>query len=365
MFSRTCVRMCAKKMSQMTTVDIVGSDTLAGKRMSAGSVLGMMDLAAARTVITHCEDYLEKNNGTVVTVAVDGCDFSSPIRNGDMLKMESCPVLVGNSSVTVNLECSRRELRTRRWELTQKASFIMVVVDKDTLRPLSGIPQVEYDTSEKISQKEAVLSRRAVVKEWERLNVELEQKPVSELMKMAAPDGEIEKDPGIPRIAMHDTRIELRRMFLPRSLNMNNTVFGGDVLEWMETGASHCAMNFVGHRDVHTIAMNRVVFKHPIFTHDSVQMTCDVVYVSTYTIHIEVKVIIDRPGLATPITSHVGHFVCMQHNPDTGTKQLVMTGLNFPNNDADLRRHVAAKLRYDFWKLHYRTKLVANQNSGI
>ena len=181
---------------------------------------------------------------------------------------------------------------------------------------------------------------------------------------MAAPSNE-NNSPGIPKLSMSDTRIELRRMFLPRSLNMNNTVFGGDVLEWMETGASHCAMSFVGHRDVHTIAMNRVVFKHPIFTNDSVQMICDVVYVSTYTIHIEVKVSIDRIGVDHPIVSHVGHFVCMQHSPDTGTNHIVMTGLEIPDNDNDLRKHVAAKLRYDFWKKHYKTKLVANTQGTV
>ena len=139
MFSRTRLLNCAKKLRTQTTIDVVGSDSLAGKRMSAGSVLGMMDLTAVRSAVVHCKEFLENNNGTVATVAVDGCDFSSPLRNGDMLKMESRAVLVGNSSITVNLECSRRELRTRRWELTQKASFVIVVVDKETLRPLSGI----------------------------------------------------------------------------------------------------------------------------------------------------------------------------------------------------------------------------------
>ena len=42
------------------------------------------------------------------------------------------------------------------------------------------------------------------------------------------------------RVHMKDTMTKANRMFFPGHLNINNTIFGGELLRWMEMHAVHC-----------------------------------------------------------------------------------------------------------------------------
>eukprot|EP01064_Diplonema_japonicum_P000991 TRINITY_DN10653_c0_g1_i1.p1 TRINITY_DN10653_c0_g1~~TRINITY_DN10653_c0_g1_i1.p1 ORF type:complete len:355 (+),score=94.26 TRINITY_DN10653_c0_g1_i1:43-1107(+) len=348
MLNRTLrVLTAAKRLESQVTLDVVGSDSLAGVRMRAGSMLGLMDLCAVRSAQRHCGNLLKEHKGSVVTVAVDGCDFSRPVLNGDLIRFESKPVLVGSSSVAVRIEAHRRSLRSRDWDPVQAATYTMVAVDTN-LRPIKGIPALEYVTPEDHALRKMITERKKIVSDWAKLNKDLQDE--TEFTPVPV-------DPRYVSLPMSDTKIVMRRLFLPRNVNMNNTIFGGDVLEWMETGAIHCAMNFVGHRDIVTIAMNRVEFKHPITISNWVELHAEVVYASKYTVHVEISIEIENFGETghERVTSHVGHFVCMPLCPSTGRKETVMTGLSIPETDtASLRKHHAARYRYDFWKRHYK-----------
>ncbi|KAJ9438662.1 Protein VdlD [Diplonema papillatum] len=347
MLSRTVVPLAggaAKRLQTMVAMDVVGNESIAGTRMGAGSMLGLMDLCSVRAAQSHAKEALVEHNGSVATVAVDACDFSSPVLHGDLIKVETTPVQVGKSSIAVRVVCSRRDLRMRGWEPVQKATYTLVVVDKLSGRPLKVVPPLEYVTEDEFKLQEEFAQRRSMLTEWAKVDDKLACKPLSEL------EGPSEVLEGVS-LDIEETSMKMRRLFLPRHLNFNNTIFGGDLLEWMESGAKHCAMNFVGHRDVATLAMNRVEFKHPISINDWVELHARVVYVSKYTVHVELKILKEESGVQEPVTSHVGHFVCMPTSPHTGRKKPVMTGLRIRPDDIESRRcYHAAKHRFEFWK---------------
>ncbi|KAJ9438661.1 hypothetical protein DIPPA_03328 [Diplonema papillatum] len=309
-------------------------------------------MCAARAAQQHASEELQDHSGSLATVAVDGCDFRSPVLNGDLVKVESTPVLVGRSSIAVNVKCSRRDLGCREWEPVQTATYTLVLVSRGDGKPLKVAPQLEYTTAEEEQMRDDLLRRRAVVASWAEMNDAVAEMPAEDLLPPP-----VTQNPTIP---CRETTLVMRRLFLPRHLNFNNTIFGGDVLEWMETGAIHCAMNFVGHRDIITIAMNRVEFILPIVITDWVELHTQVVYVSDYTVHVEVRITKEASCGPASVTSHVGNFVCMPISSHTGRKKKVMTGLAIESDDVDsLRKHHAAKVRYDFWKKHYKANTAA------
>ena len=88
------------------------------------------------------------------------------------------------------------------------------------------------------------------------------------------------------RLTMNESTLRLRKNFLPRNLNGLGTIFGGDLLEWMEGAAHLCASNFTRNSHVITIAMDKVLFKVPISVHHLLELTARVVYCRNHTLQV-------------------------------------------------------------------------------
>jgi acyl-CoA thioesterase 11/acyl-coenzyme A thioesterase 9 len=146
-----------------------------------------------------------------------------------------------------------------------------------------------------------------------------------------------------------ETEIELRRQFLPRNLNQRGTIFGGDVLLWMDRIATYTARHFTGNRNMITLAMNRIFFKHPIASLDWVTMTARVVYVRRYTLEVEIAVSLQHlDGSRT--ASHSGSFTVLSYD-EAGFKRPITTGLKLDDADQQgLRAYEKAKARHRLWK---------------
>jgi acyl-CoA hydrolase len=66
---------------------------------------------------------------------------------------------------------------------------------------------------------------------------------------------------------------QVKRQFLPRHVNHQNTIFGGEILLWMDRVATYTARKFTGNPNMITISMNRLFFKHPIKPSDILCLT--------------------------------------------------------------------------------------------
>ena len=74
--------------------------------------------------------------------------------------------------------------------------------------------------------------------------------------------------------------------FLPRALNNLGTVFGGDLLEWMDSAATACASHFTRNPHMITIAMDRVFFHKPIVSTDVLELRATVAYCRRHSLQV-------------------------------------------------------------------------------
>ena len=163
-------------------------------------------------------------------------------------------------------------------------------------------------------------------------------------------------------ITMKEPTIRLRKNFLPRNLNGIGTIFGGDLLAWMEGAAVLCASNFTRNSNVVTIAMDRVFFKTAIQVHHVLELTARVVYCRTHTVQVETTVTAILPewvgaqcdddfgGQAPPpqrTFSHTGYFTILNMT-DYGHKKPLGVALDVRGDREAQAAYLKADHRFRF-----------------
>ena len=111
------------------------ADTNANGDIFGGWVMSQMDLAGGIAGV-------ERAQGRVVTVAVDGMHFIRPVRVGDVLCVYTRVERIGRTSMTIKVEAWARRFQTRVREKVTEATFTFVAID-DEGRPRSIPPADE------------------------------------------------------------------------------------------------------------------------------------------------------------------------------------------------------------------------------
>lgn len=330
-----------KTMADSATylAEIVGEESLQGQRMQAGAILDLMDVAAGQAAVRH-------SGGPVVTLSFDRVDLLQPIMHGDLVRLEARVAAVGRSSMMVEVEVFRQDLMSREYVPVQRSFVTMVAIDGQR-RPNPAIPGLRVETPEERAVHGRAQRQKALAAAWQRMHEETRA-----LGGLKAGDVEDPVNRGKREfLAPRETVIQVRRAFMPRHTNILGTVFGGDVLLWMDRVATACARRFARNRNMVTLSMNRILFKEPIFTTDLVEMTARVVYVRQYTLEVEIAVTLRRLD-GTEVPSHSGYFIVLNYD-DTGFKRPILTGLSLQDGDTEgLLRYLQARRRYEFWKEH-------------
>lgn len=120
----------ANKMPEMRVVPMPRDANMHGD-VFGGWIMSQVDLAGALCATRRA-------NGRVVTVAVNSFVFKHPVFVGDLLSIYTDIVKVGNTSVTINVECyaERNRLQTEIVKVTEATLTYVATGENRLPRPL-------------------------------------------------------------------------------------------------------------------------------------------------------------------------------------------------------------------------------------
>jgi len=315
---------------------LLGDDALRGRRIAAGEILSLADLSAARSSLRYILGGGQTHS--VATVAVDAVSFPKVCHHGDLMVLRSQVVHVGQTSMAVRVKCETDMGEGTRQHIAT-AMYHMVCIGKD-LRPVAAVPSLALNTPEEQRWSETVVTRRYWLKQSQ-----LPSGAFSSLQSQTDLMAEARRIvPDRVLVPMPSTEVVLHRIFFPGHVNFNNTVFGGEIMNWMERVAVTCGRRFALSENVHSIAMHNLSFQQPIYTTDWCSAKARIVYVRRTTMEVEVEVFVERAGLA-PFLSHTAWFVVANVSRD-----VLPRGISVSESDPQsLSKYSHAALRYQFF----------------
>lgn len=401
----------------------IGGGTLSSgtdKRLSGGDVLGLMDLCASRSAMLHLTgvrayppikpsmklinetalsgDVNSKEAQasifpyTVATVATDCTNFIHPLLQGDPVIVRGTVVHVGASSIGVYVEVMRIQFPTREQLVISYAFFTMVAMNK-SLAKVKVVPALNISNPRHLYLHKVY---NKAMKDGKLLRIKQEE--FEEEFSIEAldrnEDGDVEGEMSCPqkrrskklltlfsgietpinrvkryKSTFASSRIEASRIFFPGHLNFNSTIFGGEILRWMEMHAVYCGRLFTGRPHISSIGMHNVTFKKPIYLNDWVTLDAHVVYVHNSTMEVDVRLSIEhivvdegedqKNGLKkltyTTEQTNTASFVLILLD-EIGQRRIIESGLELLNEESPsedtikdnlkwLKRYTEAKLR--------------------
>lgn len=317
--------------------EIVGSENLSGQRMQAGSILDLIDVVAGQAAIRHA-------GSAAVTLSFDRVDLVHPIVHLNLVRLDGRVVEVGRSSMVVAVKVTRQDSVTREFIPIQHSYVTMVAIGPER-RPNRNIPGLELVSDEDRALNADALAHKALSTQWMRLQEEARGERALSVDRVEDPLNREKREFLLP----DETIVKVRRIFMPRNQNVLGTIFGGDILLWMDRLATYAARLFTRNQNMVTLAMNRIFFKQPIFASDVVEMTARVVYVRRFTLEVEIEVTLQRPG-GEEIPSHSGYFTVLNYD-ESGFKRPIVTGLRLDDSDQEnLMRYHLARTGSVFWR---------------
>lgn len=328
---------------RVTWTDLVGLDSAPpGTRLGAGRVLAMLDMCAARAS-QAAADYAAiktKKKYLNCTVGVTNTMFAAPILHGDTVRMDGRVIHCGASSVGVYISFYRRSFSSRKETFAGESFFTMVTITPD-LKAARIVPSMDLTDPYDIDLHRRYMHIREITKEA----VEVTAKRKG--MQLTHDEVDCHINRGKPmHVKIDDTKQVAHRIFFSSFLNNNNTVFGGELMAWMERHAVHCGRSLTGNRHVFCIGMHSVAFPEPVFATDWVRLEARVIYVRNTTMEVDVTLRAERRGEAGVVTNKAS-FVLINTN-DIGMKVDIPMGiaLNEQTPQEDLQLFMEAKERY-------------------
>ena len=383
-------------------------------RLPAGELLWWIDLIAARAALKHAYGSftLDKDRGrTAATVGMNRIYFWSPICIGDQVDMVADVVSTGSSSIAVRVRLSRIQFPTGEKMRVAEADVYMVTVGSD-LKAVAAVPPVllvdvpekdrgaitpthplTADYVAKLREHQDCLSaiknanrrERQTEKEVEALSVDDLQGIMYSSLRISQSgnltDTELKFNLFEPineakqaKVRIHQTLHVANRLFFPDALNLNDTVYGGEILRWMEENATHCGRVFGGNKNCFSVGMHRVKFKQPVYKTDWMELRAYVVFVRDSTMEIDVEVRAERvrprsnendnENVTEWIVTNTASFVVVNLD-EVGKPMKLSKGLEVMTKDASQpdggvewqKRFLLAKYRYyESRKLRYKNK---------
>jgi uncharacterized protein (TIGR00369 family) len=107
---------------------------------------------------------------------------------------------------------------------------------------------------------------------------------------------------------MRSSRIQLAQMMQPEHANNQGNVHGGWIMKLVDEAGALASTRHAAHRTV-TVAIDQMVFHHPIHIGDLVFFNAEVTYAGHTSMEIEVDVIAENPITGTQIHTNAAYLV--------------------------------------------------------
>jgi uncharacterized protein (TIGR00369 family) len=152
---------------------------------------------------------------------------------------------------------------------------------------------------------------------------------------------------------MSASRIQLAQIMMPEHANMQGNVHGGWIMKLVDEAGALASTRHSAHRTV-TVAIDQMVFHHPIHIGDLVLFNAEVTYAGRTSMEVEVKVIAENPISAAQIHTNAAYLVYVAIDDNGKPTQVPPLIAETPEEqarmDAALDRHkkrLAQKLEQD------------------
>jgi acyl-CoA hydrolase len=107
---------------------------------------------------------------------------------------------------------------------------------------------------------------------------------------------------------MRASRIQLAQMMMPEHANIHGNVHGGWIMKLVDEAGALASTRHAAHRTV-TVAIDQMVFRHPIHIGDLVLFNAEVTYAGRTSMEVEVDVIAENPISGEQIHTNAAYLV--------------------------------------------------------
>jgi acyl-CoA hydrolase len=107
---------------------------------------------------------------------------------------------------------------------------------------------------------------------------------------------------------MRASRIQLAQMMMPEHANTHGNVHGGWIMKLVDEAGALASTRHAAHRTV-TVAIDQMVFRHPIHIGDLVLFNAEVTYAGYTSMEVEVRVIAENPISGEQIHTNAAYLV--------------------------------------------------------
>ena len=141
----------SESLTEMTQV-VLPNDANPMGFMLGGAVMHLIDIAGAIAALRHART-------PMVTAAVDGLEFISPVKVGDFILLNARVTAAFTTSLEVEVKVYSEEAMTGRRQITSRAHLTFVTLERDGVR--AQVPPLRIETDEERRMQEAAQKRRA------------------------------------------------------------------------------------------------------------------------------------------------------------------------------------------------------------
>jgi acyl-CoA hydrolase len=284
--------------------------------VKAGYVLKMMDIAAVLPVLRH----LGPGYG-VVTAGVDRTDFIQPIRRWEIMTLTSRLTQVWNSSAETEVTITATSFRTG--DVRHIATANMVLVGLDKRRKKCQMPPLHITEPSDLQRQQAAEARKtARTKDVHRADIPIQPE--------------------------HDDPVCVEKQMTLEEANLFNQVFGGVVLEVLETAARTAAKRHVLGGAVEGVRLDRMSFISPAFIGETLQAYGLVTQTWLTSMEVQVEVFAFNERLPQPRKIAQAYLVYVGLDPD-GNPTVVPSWQ--PMTDDQQQRQAMANQRRELRKV--------------